>query len=170
HWAKASIEKSIELGFVTGYEDGTFLPNRTVTRGEFAAMLARALKLGSNDKEFRFNDKEGTPAWARPFIQAIAEAGFISGYEDGTFRAGHEITRSEFVVIIVRVLGLKIDSNAQLTFKDAEQVSAWARPYVAAAVEAGLIKGNGDGKFHPNGSTTRAEAITLILGMLNHLK
>ncbi|WP_054027568.1 glycoside hydrolase family 2 [Bacillus sp. FJAT-28004] len=170
HWANASIKKSVELGFVRGYDDGTFRPNRTVTRGEFAVMLARALKLEPNDTEFSFDDKDETPVWAQPFIQAIAKAGYISGYEDGTFHAKNEITRSEFVVIIVRALGLEVDSNAELTFNDAEQVPAWARPYVAAAMEAGLVKGNGDGKFNPNGSTTRAEAITLILGMLNKLK
>ncbi|WP_052087764.1 glycoside hydrolase family 2 [Paenibacillus wynnii] len=170
HWVKASIEKSVELGFVRGYEDGTFRPNRTVTRGEIAAMLAKALKLETTDTEFSFDDKDETPVWAQPFIQAIAKAGYISGYEDGTFHANNEITRSEIVVIIVRALGLEVDSNAQLTFNDAEQVPVWARPYIAAAVEAGLVKGNGDGKFNPNGPTTRAEAITLILGMLSHLK
>ncbi|SIR73888.1 protein of unknown function [Paenibacillus macquariensis] len=169
HWAKASIEKSVELGFVSGYKDWTFRPNRTVTRGEFATMLARALKLDFVDSDFSFTDQKQTPVWAQPFIHALVKAGFISGYEDGTFRANNEITRSEFVVIIVRALGLEVDSNAHLTFNDAKQVPAWARSYVAAAVEAGLVKGDGDGKFNPNSSTTRAEAVTLILGMLNHL-
>jgi hypothetical protein len=170
HWAKAFIEKSIELGFVTGYEDGTFRPNGTVTRGEFATMLARALKLELGDTEFSFADQKQTPVWAKAFIQAIAKAGFIKGYEDGTFRANKEITRSELVVIAVRALGLEVNPKATLTFDDADQIPVWARPYVATAAEAGLIKGNGDGKFNPNASSTRAEAVTLILAMLNSKK
>ncbi|WP_314587816.1 endo-alpha-N-acetylgalactosaminidase family protein [Paenibacillus terrigena] len=167
HWAKASIEKSVELGFVTGYEDGTFRPNGTVTRGEFSTMLARALKLELGDTAFNFADQKQTPVWAKPFIQAIAKAGFITGYEDGTFRANKEITRSELVVIAVRALGLEVNPNAKLVFSDADQIPVWAKPYVATAAEAGLIKGNGDGKFNPNASSSRAEAVTLILAMLN---
>ncbi|CAH1057407.1 discoidin domain-containing protein [Paenibacillus pseudetheri] len=167
HWAKASIEKSVELGFVTGYEDETFRPNGTVTRGEFSTMLARALKLELGDTEFSFTDQKQTPVWAKAFIQAIAKAGFIKGYEDGTFRANKEITRSELVVIAVRALGLEVNPKATLTFDDADQIPVWARPYVATAAEAGLIKGNGKGKFNPNASSTRAEAVTVILAMLN---
>ncbi|WP_313639680.1 S-layer homology domain-containing protein [Paenibacillus sp.] len=167
HWAKASIAKAVELGFVSGYENGTFRPNGTVTRGEFATMLARALKLDSVDSEFSFTDQGQTPVWAQPFIQALSKAGFISGYEDGTFSANNKITRSELVVLIVRALGLEVNPKATLAFVDADQTPAWAKPYVATAAKAGLIKGNGNGKFNPNASSTRAEAVTLILAMLN---
>ncbi|WP_051287061.1 polysaccharide lyase family 8 super-sandwich domain-containing protein [Paenibacillus taiwanensis] len=167
HWAKAAIQKSAELGFVTGYEDGTFRPNGIITRGELAAMLARALKLERVNAAFSFADQAQTPAWAQPFIQALAKAGYISGYEDGTFRANKQMTRSELVVLIVRARGLEVHPKVTLTFGDADQIPAWAKPYVAAAVEAGLIQGNGDGKFKPNAATTRAEAITLILRLLN---
>ncbi|WP_120460135.1 polysaccharide lyase family 8 super-sandwich domain-containing protein [Paenibacillus aceti] len=170
HWAKDSIEKSVELGIVNGYEDGSFKPNGNVTRGEISTMLARALKLELNNTEFVFEDQDKTPVWALPSINALAKAGYISGYEDGSFRANNEVTRTELVVMIVRVLGLEVNPKATLTFKDADQVPVWAMPYVAAAEEAGLIKGNGNGKFNPNASATRAEAVTLILGMLNNLK
>lgn len=167
HWAKASIEKSVELGFVSGYEDGTFRPNGTITRGEISAMLARALKLEPVNTGFIFADQSQTPVWAQPYIQALAKAGYISGYEDGTFCANKDITRSELVVMIVRVRGLEVRPNATLTFKDADQVPGWAKPYVATAEEAGLIKGNGLGIFNPNAAATRAEAVTLILAMLS---
>jgi len=67
-------------------------------------------------------------------------------------------------------MGLEVNPKATLEFNDADQVPVWAKPYVASAAEAGLIKGNGDGKFNPNASSTRAEAITLILGMLSNIK
>lgn len=170
HWAKASIEKAAALGFVNGYEDGTFKADRKVTRGEFSTMLARALKLELDDSEFRFADQDQTPKWAQPFIQAIANAGFVSGYEDGSFRTNKEITRIELVVIIVRALGLEAKPNTKIAFDDADQIPAWAKPYAAAAAEAGLIKGNGDGQFNPNSAATRAEAVTLILAMMSYVK
>ncbi|CAM4226214.1 uncharacterized protein YjdB [Paenibacillus endophyticus] len=170
HWARAAISKSVELGFVNGYENGTFKPNATITRGEYATMLARALKLELGDSGFSFADQDQTPIWAQPFIQAIADAGFISGYEDGSFRTNNGVTRSELVVILVRAMGLEINPNASLAFDDAEQIPEWAKPYVATAAEAGFIKGYGNGKFNPNGTSTRAEAVTLILAMLDHLK
>ncbi|WP_195575016.1 polysaccharide lyase family 8 super-sandwich domain-containing protein [Paenibacillus sp. 1001270B_150601_E10] len=170
HWAMASIEKSVELGFVNGYEDGTFRPNASVTRGEISAMLARALKLNQIDTAFSFKDQNTTPVWAQPFINALAKAGYTSGFEDGTFRANNDITRTEVVVMIVRVLGLELNPNADLMFNDADQVPAWAKPYIAAAEKAGLIKGNGDGTFNPMTSTTRAEAVTMILAMLSHME
>ncbi|MBV7509528.1 S-layer homology domain-containing protein [Bacillus sp. sid0103] len=83
-------------------------------------------------------------------MQTLVKAGFITGYEDGTFRANHEITKSEFVVIIVRALGLEVNTKLTLAFDDADQIPIWAKPYVVTAAEAGLIKGNGDGKFNPN--------------------
>ncbi|WP_127594576.1 endo-alpha-N-acetylgalactosaminidase family protein [Paenibacillus lautus] len=169
HWAKASIEKSVELGFVTGYEDGTFRPNASATRAEISTMLARALKLKQVNTEFGFADKDKTPVWAQSFIQAIAKAGYITGYEDGTFRANNEITRSEIVAIIVRVLNLEIDPNASSSFKDAYLVPAWAKSYVTAAEKAGLVNGYGDGNFNPNVSITRAEAVTIILAMLSKM-
>lgn len=168
HWAKASIEQATELGFVTGYPDGTFKPNARITRAEIAAMLARALKLPSIDTESRFVDGNFVPLWAQPFVQAVAGAGIVSGYEDGSFRAHKEITRTELIVIIVRALGLDIASGVDIAFKDAGEVAAWAKPYVAAAVEKSLVLGDGAGKFRPNQSVTRAEAITLFLRMLNY--
>lgn len=168
HWARASIERSVELGFVTGYADGSFKPNGRVSRAEIAAMLARALKLELVQASVSFADQDATPAWAQPYIQAIAQAGIVSGYEDGTFRANKEISRTELVVILVRALGVEVQFDVSMDFEDAVEVPAWARPYVATAVELGLIKGDEHRKFHPNQSSTRAEAITMIMNMLNH--
>ena len=166
HWAKPGIEKSVELGFVSGYKDGTFKPDGSVTRAEFATMIARALKLDTSNSDIQFADSDSTPKWALPFIAAVAKAGFISGYGDGTFKANSELTRTELVVIVVRSLGLKPSADSHLEFADAADIPGWARPYIAAAAEAGLIHGMEDGSFMPNRISTRAEAITLILSML----
>ncbi|MGG2198661.1 S-layer homology domain-containing protein [Paenibacillus validus] len=100
----------------------------------------------------------------------MAGANVISGYEDGTFRADRSIRRAELAVMIVRALGLPLDPNTQLTFEDTDQIPQWAQAHVAAAFQLGMISGRNPNLFAPNESATRAEAVTLILAMLNHVK
>lgn len=169
HWAHQSIEKSVELGFVQGFGDGTFKPNQMVTRGELATMLARAIDLDLSETEIEFVDKGETPDWAQPYIQGLINAGFVSGYDDGTFRAQKQITRAELTVMLLRVLGVQVDSDAHLTFKDSDQVPDWAKAYVSVSVELGIINGYPDGTFRPNDFATRAEAVTMILTILNKI-
>lgn len=71
--------------------------------------------------------------------------------------------------MLARALKLEL-GDTEFSFADQKQTPVWARPYVTTAAEAGLIKGNGDGKFNPNASSTKAEAVTLILAMLNSKK
>jgi len=57
-----------------------------------------------------------------------------------------------------------------LAFADQEQIPRWARTYVSAAVKAGLVQGTGDNRFAPNDHATRAEAVTMLLAMLDYPK
>lgn len=168
HWAKLSIEEAVKLGFITGFTDGTFRPNAQTTRSEFAVMMSRALKLEGVERDLPFTDLNKIPAWARPSISQTIEAGILKGYDNNTFRPARNITRAEMTVMIVRALKLKVDPNAKLSFADANKVADWARPSVAAAYEANLIKGRGKNLFAPNENATRAEAVIMILGMLEH--
>ncbi|KKO53100.1 S-layer homology domain-containing protein [Paenibacillus sp. DMB20] len=70
-------------------------------------------------------------------------------------------------VMIARAKDLPLDSQAKVSFKDAEQIPAWAKPYLAAALEAKLVQGRGGGAFAPNDHATRAESISVILSMLS---
>lgn len=166
HWAKAQIERAAGLGIVTGYPDGTFRPNGLVTRAEFAAMLIRALGMttdASDAPDFR----DDIPAWARPVVAKAAEAGLVAGYEDGTFRPGNRIMRAEMTVMIIRALGREPAPDGRTSFADRERIPAWAHPSVAEAVKLGLVRGRGGNRFVPNDHATRAEAVTLILAMLD---
>ncbi|MFS0726794.1 S-layer homology domain-containing protein [Paenibacillus sp. 1P07SE] len=173
HWAEKAVAQAMELGFVTGYEDGTFRPQHQVTRAEFAALLVRALQLPVSLETAReFSDHEVIQDWARPYIYAAVEAKLVDGYEDHTFRADQRITRSEMAVMLVRALGERADAagdeaSAALRFADADQIPAWAVPYVSAAVEAGLVQGKGSQRFGPGDDTTRAESVTAILNLLS---
>jgi hypothetical protein len=165
HWAEDNIKKAVELGWVNGYEDGTFRPDRQITRAEFAKIIviAKGLPLPSSEAPLPFADAGSIPRWARPYIAAAAEAGWLRGYEDGTFRANERLTRAELAAIIVRAAGLNAAAEARTTFADADQIPAWAHPYAAAGVQAGLIRGKLNNRFAASDDTTRAEAVTILL-------
>ncbi|WP_338553020.1 NEAT domain-containing protein [Paenibacillus sp. KS-LC4] len=166
HWAQASIEKALELGIVKGYSDGKFRPNGVVTRAEFAVLISRALKLTDGSTSAAFNDSKLIPAWAKPHIDRAAKAGLISGYANGTFLPSKEINRSELTSIIVRAAKLDIDESNELSFADTASIPDWAKNDIAAAAKAGYVQGKGDNKFEPLAHATRAEALTLIMKLL----
>ncbi|OMD65195.1 hypothetical protein BSK48_23760 [Paenibacillus odorifer] len=166
HWAAAAIEKAVAGGFVSGYPDNTFRPNQKVNRVEFITMLARALQLPDSGSTSSFKDSAKIPAWAKSFVAQAVALQIISGYDDGTFRPTQELTRTELAVMVVRALGITVDPKATLTFNDAKDVPAWAVPYIAAAAEAGIVNGIGQNRFAPNQVASRAEAVTIILNLL----
>lgn len=167
HWAKSAIEQAVERGIVTGYTNGTFQPDKRVTRAEFVTMIARALNLTGSGDSHTFADQASIPAWAQDAVTQAASIGLTQGYADGTFRPNQQITRLELIVLIVRASGIELDPSATVSFADADQIPAWARPYVAAAVQAGYAKGVGGNRFAPASIASRAEAAVFIMGMLN---
>ena len=96
---KEQIETLACYGLVSGYEDGTFRPQNTITRGEFCALLANALNLSAGDKAPAFSDVSAG-AWYAPYVSAMAARGFITGCGDGTFRPNDTITYQEAVTIL----------------------------------------------------------------------
>ncbi|MEF2246649.1 S-layer homology domain-containing protein [Paenibacillus sp. IITD108] len=115
---------------------------------------------------FTFKDDSVIPAWAKNHIDRIASEGIINGYTDGTFRPADQITRAELAVMTVRALRLETKQEAKLTFADSEQIAAWAKPYIAAAAQAGIVNGKGNNRFAPSDTATRAEAVKLVLALL----
>jgi predicted small lipoprotein YifL len=98
------------LGYISGYEDGTFRPENTVTRAEAAMMIARLL--GKDEDEINelsrksqvFSDV-GDDHWAKGAIQLGYSYSYITGYEDGTFRPENIVTEQEFVKMAISVAG-----------------------------------------------------------------
>jgi len=174
NWANAAIQRAVELGIVTGYADGTFKPSNLVSRAELAAMLVRALKLDSKTDngqlpELSFTDNASIGSWAQAYIAQAVHSGIIKGYTDQTFRPQQMVSRTELTVMIARSLNLDVSENSTdiLPFKDAEQIPAWARPYVAAAYKQGIVHGRDGQWFAPQEQATRAEAVVLLIRMLD---
>ncbi|RED56257.1 S-layer homology domain-containing protein [Cohnella lupini] len=166
HWAEATIIQAAELGIVSGYDDGTFRPNRTVTREEFAVLLVKALKLTGEGEDFVFTDLNVLSLWAKQSVALAVKAGIINGYSDGTFRPRGEITRLEMASMIARALDLSVKSSGDTGFADDSSIPAWGKEAVKSLVHLGIINGKSANRFDPNGKTTRAEAVTILLRML----
>ena len=96
------------LGIVKGYEDGTFRPNQPVSRAEFVVLLSRIHELEAGEKSFPDVPKTH---WAYDAIAAAGAAGWINGYEDGTFRPNQSVKRIEAVKMINNMLGWSCDRD-----------------------------------------------------------
>ena len=101
-WYNTAVATMVQAGILNGYSDGTFKPNASITRAEFATIAARFLSNPYSTKD-RFYDTEGH--WAEVYINRAAEIGWIGGYPDGSFKPDRYITRAEAVTLVNNVLG-----------------------------------------------------------------
>lgn len=108
-WSATAISYMNELGFIKGYPDGTFKPEKSITRAEFAAMATRFANLFGGGLQ-GFVDVPYTH-WANDVIAKAASAGWVSGYPDGTFKPENKITRAEVVSITNRMLTRRADKD-----------------------------------------------------------
>ncbi|WP_052759461.1 polysaccharide lyase family 8 super-sandwich domain-containing protein [Paenibacillus sp. DMB20] len=166
HWAEDKIKKAMDQGLATGYPDGTFKPEKPVTRAEFAVLLARGLGLKA-ETEMPFADDRSIPGWAKSYVAAGISHGFIAGYADNTFRASKSITRTELATMAAKALQLEEGRPDSLSFADAAGIPNWAKGWIASAVKAGLIEGRKDNRFVPDSQATRAEALVILTRILD---
>ncbi|WP_222429870.1 cadherin-like beta sandwich domain-containing protein [Paenibacillus cremeus] len=166
HWSKDTVNLFVKLGIVTGYEDGSFHPDASITRAEFATLISKVFNVYTEPASSKsvFSDVDGR-FWANEAIKALASRGIINGYEDGTFQPDKTITRAEIIAIISRVVNVnevKKDSRGALT----DISGSWNAAQIQAAFEAGLVQGRDASTFAPDASSTKAESLTLILRVL----
>ncbi|WP_195724280.1 S-layer homology domain-containing protein [Paenibacillus monticola] len=166
HWAEVSIQQALSMGMVKGYTDGTFQPNHTVTRAEFAVMLMNVLKPQGAGADLTFTDTATIGAWAQTAVAQAVQTGMITGYEDGGFRPNTEITRAEMAVILAKALGESTEVKLTTSFADDKEIPVWAKAGVDFVKQAGIVQGKGDNEFAPQDSATRAEAVTVLLKLL----
>ncbi|RAV15581.1 S-layer homology domain-containing protein [Paenibacillus contaminans] len=146
--------------YMEGYPDGTFKPDRGISRAEMAMILDRLETGAAQDAggATAFSDV-ASGHWASSAIRsASASGGLMTGFSDGTFRPEQTITRAEIAAIVSR--WLELHGNAPSTFNDV--AGNEAEKEIALVRQAGLIEGYPDGSFRPDQPLTRAEAVTLI--------
>ncbi|MGE5572909.1 MAG: S-layer homology domain-containing protein [Bacteroidota bacterium] len=166
-WAQDAIVSLVDEGIIAGYPDGTFKPENPVTRAEFAKVVARAFAIRPTG-EPKFRDIEAN--WAKAYITALAEAGIVSGYPDGTFKPDRHITRAEMVTMLVRVVKLadNMDSLEQPepSFTDVAP-GHWAFRAVETAHALGILPVHFGVVFQPDAATTRAETAWMVKSLID---
>lgn len=163
HWGKAFIEKMYKAGVISGMTDTTFVPDGTVTKGQFATLIVNALKLDTDSSL-------ASEHWAMPFVKAAQNANLIA--DDIPFTVDQfdvEISREEMASMVSKAAAYKnvaVPTDKALSFADASDISAWAGADVNNAVALGIISGidqeDGSVKFEPKQNATRAHAATML--------
>jgi len=158
---REKAEGNSHKAYMKGYADGTYRPDRTVTRAEMAAILARNLGFdGAGNGGGSFADVKSTH-WAVKEIEFVKDSGLMVGDGHGHFRPDAPITRGEMAAIAARFKQLDTSGYVKSSFSDVEE-SYWAFASMEAAKAAGIIDGYTDGTFRPHGPLTRAEAVKII--------
>ncbi len=147
--------------YMSGYGDGTYRPDSSVTRAEAAALIARITDGFDDTHTYRINHEftdVADGAWYKNYVNYLSDKNYVSGYSDGTYRPDNSVTRAELAKIICSYLGEAPAENTQYT----DIQGHWAEGYIAALSAKGIITGYDDGTFRPNAPVSRAEMITLI--------
>ena len=152
------------FSYVVGYEDGTVMPQKQITRAEVATIFYRLLKEDVRDENTTdvsdFSDVSSSD-WYGTTVATLAEMNILKGYEDGTFHPNAPITRAEFAAIATRFFDETGATYEPGTFTDVTG-SEWFAGAIMDAVNLGLIGGYEDGTVRPNNNITRAEACAIV--------
>lgn len=145
--------------YIQGYTDGSFRPERNVTRAEMATLITRILGTSTLEGSHEFTDVTSSH-WAQAAISAAAQSGSVQGYTDGSFKPDQAITRAEMAVVLQPLLTSAQMTTAPKAFTDVNE--HWAQQAVEQLSSAGVVTGYKDGTFRPSRPITRAEAVTML--------
>jgi 2',3'-cyclic-nucleotide 2'-phosphodiesterase (5'-nucleotidase family) len=171
HWANEAVAFLQGKKVISGYTDGRFLPNRTISRAEYTTIVTKAYGIS----EVKPSTPSYTDVQPKDWFYGIVEAAKVKGMlpfaEGNHFFPDKAITREEAMIQLVVALRNEasppqISEEAMKMFKesnkDSASISALALPYLAFAAAEGLIRGYPDGTIRPKGSITRAETATIV--------
>jgi hypothetical protein len=170
-WAQPFITQAQEQKLINGDPDGKFRPLDNLSRREAAAIIFNILKLEPVTAEKSSFSDLSVQDWGSKYVEALKKADIMHGDGKGHFFPNNKITREELAVILVGAAGGDVkDKGNDLNLKDVKDVSEWAKPYVQAAMEMGLLKGDGKGQFFPKNNATRQEMAVMAVNLANALK
>jgi uncharacterized lipoprotein YddW (UPF0748 family) len=166
HWSQRFIEALTDRGIISGFPDGTFQPDRPLSRAQFAALIAKAF---DQPKVWENQDFADVPSWhwAAPAIRETYESGFLSGYPNRQFRPDLGILRIHALLALINGLDWGSDrippADLPKYYDDASAIPSYAINQAAAATKAGMIANYPQlRRLRPNDPATRGEiAVTL---------
>ncbi|MDU2293009.1 MAG: S-layer homology domain-containing protein [Clostridiales bacterium] len=160
------LNKAGHYSYLTGYPDGTFAPNKGMTRAEVASLFTRLLKdrpiKGQSYKAGLTDVQAGD--WYADAVGYAVQKGIVSGYPDGTFKPNQAISRAEFAAIAARFA--EMTGQQSPAFSDLASTH-WSYQAIRQVAANGWLSGYPDGAFRPDQAITRAEVATISNRMLN---
>ncbi len=164
HWCEGMIASLSAAGVVSGRTYNRFAPDTYVTRGEFAAMVARAFSLVSMPYSDCFDDVSSCD-WYAGWIETCYRRGIIKGVDTKTFLPDKPITREEMATLIYRaylLAGGQMPYELDLRYYDAFMISPWAYESVKTCTNLNILTGIDSNLCKPQSNATRAEAVAMI--------
>ncbi len=174
HWAKNDILNLVDRDILYGVGHTSFAPNRSITRAEFSAIVARALMLEDNGNYTDFADVKNDD-WYYSAVQIAYQKGILRGYENNAICPNKPISREEAMVMLARagkLLGLETvtdEGQADIllqAFEDFSSISDFAKLSVATCVLSEIVKGS-ENKIMPASDITRAETAAIISRLIS---
>ena len=164
-WYHDAVDYVVEHGIMTGTSATTFEPNTTLSRATVAQILYNLEGQPTVTGESTFTDVSGH--WAIDAITWAQKTGVVDGYEDNTFRPENNVTRQEFAQMMYNYAAYKdydLSAKGDLSqFTDGDSVQEWAVTAMSWANGNALINGHDDGTLEPGGTTTRAQAASILM-------
>lgn len=161
HWARQPIEMLTARGLIDYYPDGTFRPERPISRAELVSLLVRNKNYPLPLTRRQVFSDVSLDFWAADSIQVAQEQRLALGYPDGTFRPRNSTTRAEGVTFISRFDGLELKNVSLLPFPDVNKTH-WAIREILAAKEEGLLEYLSGKDFSGNSELSRGELAELL--------
>jgi|GEM_PF-3843527 len=160
------IDYLVQRDGVKGYPDGSFHPERTITRAELAVMCSKAVGLTNYKPEKgAFSDVLSTH-WAFEYIESAVKSGFIKGYSDRTFHPSAPVSRAEMAAFLIAFKGL-VTPVTVLPTGITDVNTSWAKNQIAAALNSGIMIMQSISEFAPDREVTRGQAACSIAMMIN---
>jgi ELWxxDGT repeat protein len=166
HWAQTCIERSASQRLLQGYPDSRFVPDGTLTRAEFAALMIKAFPNAQPTRSApNFVDVPNNH-WGKSAITQAYRLGFLTGYPGNRFQPNQNISKVQALTILANAQGLRPvpeESAVLQTYEDAAAIPGYARSAIASATVKDLVVNYPDlSQLQPNRSTTRSEAAALL--------
>ena len=161
HWAEKEIMFLAEKGWISGYSDGTYKPNKPITRAQAAKIISNFLALKPTNEKISFSDVDQNH-WAFDVVRLVAQHKIMNGLGDGRFAPEALITRAQMAQILYNAGFYSQSINNQInSFSDVDN-NHWAYVAIETMKQEGILNGYADGRFGPNDSLSRAQIAAII--------
>ncbi|WP_105616637.1 S-layer homology domain-containing protein [Vallitalea okinawensis] len=174
HWAYDYVIQMVERDIIAGYSDGRFKPSKEVSRAEFAKMMVLTLDLPLIKPDNPSFEDISYKDWEYPYVETAKY--YLTGFRTNNgdyFKPDIYAVREDMAVALVKALDInpeETDLDILDEYKDEDYISSNLRHYVATIIDEGIMVGDDDKYFSPQGSLTRAEAAVLLSRLIDEDK